>query len=279
MLIVLLGIMVVTGVAVCYRPAFIPAEEQPFYPVTASQDDTLRVIMIGDSWVHIHERLRGDSILYAMLQPKVSVPVKVMSRGRGGANSKEIYYYMFSAKGDEYPGEADRCTQPLIEQKPDYCIISAGINDVVQGKGVDFYCHNYLLILRLLLHQGIRPVVLELPTVVTNHPHDYHFFDISDENLQFLKEQITYKFGYGLAALINGADRNKVDGYRHALRLTLEKTGLIDSVLYIGINEWNPDGYRDSRQLYVVEDYMHLNLKGYYVLDSCYAAKIAEDWK
>ena len=234
--------------------------------------------MIGDSWSMFHNNLNRDSVLRAMLQKRINVPVKVRSRGKGGANSKEIYYYMFSSRTIESEHEPDRCTQPLLEEHPDYCLISAGINDACQGKGTDFYCKNYLKILRLLLHNHIRPVVLELPTVVGGGRFKVYVNDLLTDRRGYIIHKVKIRIGYKLASWYNHVQLDDVTEYRERLKNELESRGLMDSVVYISNAAWNPDGYLDKRDIYT-EDGTHLNLNGYDILDSCYADMISKDYK
>ncbi len=260
----------------CYS-VLAPAEEQQPYQVKQRQDDTLRVVVIGDSWSMFHYQLNRDSVLQSMLADKLHMPVKVLSRGKGGANSKEIYYYMFSSLTVESEQSPDMCTQPLLEEHPDYCLISAGINDAAQGKGASFFCQNYKYILRLLLYNHIRPIVLELPTVVMDNKLNFRFEDFLNENRSFAKARLKMRLGFKLASLLNGADMDTVDECRGALKMMLESTNLMDSVIYIRTMDWNPDGYKDVRGIYL-DDGTHLNLAGYNVLDSCLSEAIWKDY-
>lgn len=271
---------VVAALVACYIYAYLdisPAKELPPYQVRERHDDTLRIVMIGDSWAMFHYKLNRDSVLQSMLQKKVDVPIRVRSRGVGGANSKEIYHYMFASETIESEKELDKCTQPLLEEAPDYCLISAGINDAGQGKGPDFFCKNYIKILRLLLHNHIKPVVLELPTVIMDNKVNMVFEDFFNENRSFAWYRLKKRMGFKLTAIINGADMNHVDECRDRLRQILDETGLMDSVIFIPKTDWNKDGYRDSRRIYL-DDGTHLNLAGYDVLDSCYAEAISRDY-
>jgi len=257
---------------------FTAATMLPPYSVATRHDDTLRVVMIGDSWAMFHESLHADSVLEAMLRERLNVPVKVRSRGKGGANSKEIYYYMFASKTVESEQEPDKCTQPLLEEHPDYCLISAGINDAAQGKGASFLCQNYENILSLLLFNHIRPVVLELPTVLMGRNTHIPFEDFFNANRSYAMRKLRERIDFRVMAFVKGATLDDVTEYREEMKQMLLRTGLTDSVLYISIADWNPDGYEDSRNIYI-EDGTHLNLRGYHVLDSCYAETIARDYK
>ena len=111
----------------------------PYYEVMPQDDDTLRVVMIGDSWAGIHHENGLDTFLCLVLQEKVSSPVTVVSKGKGGERCRGIYQLMFS---NDSLG-----TKALFTLRPDYCIISAGINDAVANLGTLQYCHYYHKIL------------------------------------------------------------------------------------------------------------------------------------
>ncbi len=52
----------------------------------------------------------------------------------------------------------------------------------------------------------------------------------------------------------------------------------MDSVIYIPAASWNPDGWKDKRNIYT-DDHFHLNLPGYALLDSAFAANIIKDYR
>jgi hypothetical protein len=52
----------------------------------------------------------------------------------------------------------------------------------------------------------------------------------------------------------------------------------MDSVIYISAASWNPEGWKDKRKIYT-DDNFHLNLPGYALLDSAYAAAIVNDYR
>ena len=64
-----------------------------------------------------------------------------------------------------------------------------------------------------------------------------------------------------------------INEYRDAYNSLLYEHKWEDKVITIRNEDWNPLGYKDNRNLYD-EGQMHLNEKGYFVLDSCIANKI-----
>ena len=244
--------------------AFSVAQELPVYHIgPRPDDDTLRVAVIGDSWAEYHTSLECDTIFCRYAKRLTSRPVKCFSRGHSGKVTKEIYNEMFSNRTVEHSWEIDRCTQPLIEQHPDYCIIMAGINDWRLFKPKDFYVGNYRLILNLLIGNGIRPVIMEVPDVDIQYLND---------NREFYR-----RWMFDALSLLTGIDDSSVQPYRDAMRKMLQDTGLDEKVLYIPMSAWNPGGVDANPEIYL-DDRLHLNLKGYHVLDSCMAYDVVKDY-
>lgn len=261
----LLGLALYGGVFLWRLYVFhlVPAEELPMYGSKVKHnDDTLRVAFIGDSWAEYHTTLRCDTIFVKKAKLFTDKPVKCTNRGKGGAMSKEIYYYMFSSMTVESPTEPDRCTQPLIEAHPDYCVVMAGINDCIFQRPLNYFKQNYRLILRLLLHNGIRPVVMQMPRVNDVMAIDYKPWH--------------KRTPYHIRAWLLGTRSYRVPKYREALVEMLNETGLKDSVLYIPADKWGKGGWQD-RSIFSW-DAIHLHLQGYEVLDSCIASEIIKDW-
>ena len=189
-------------------------------------------------------------------------PLKVETRGKKGALSKEVYFFMYSDRTIEHAYEPDRCTQPLIEEHPNYCVIFAGINDVNYLRTLSYYTENMRLIIKLLLHNDIRPVVMEIPLV-----------DFTEAVRRKRKRDRLF---YHARSFLMGTSNYKGTNYQDALTEMLAKTKLQDSVLYISAKQWNPAGSVDTTMFLV--DRVHLNLNGYHVLDSCIATEIIKDY-
>ncbi len=225
-------------------------------------DDTLRIAFIGDSWADYHTSLRGDTMIANAARKGFTHPVKSSTRGTKGALSKEVYFYMYSDRTIEHANEPDRCTQPLLEDHPDYCVVFAGINDVTFLRPTSFYAENMQLIIQLLLRNDIRPVVMEIPMVHFKYPMPlFRFRD---------------RWFYRIRSVLMGTWNNQVEDYQHALNDMLNKTSLRDSVLYIASKQWNPEGCLDTTMF--LNDHLHLNLNGYHKLDSCIATEIINDY-
>jgi lysophospholipase L1-like esterase len=230
----------------------------PYYRLAKSQDlisdsvayttnDTLKIAFIGDSWAAYHHDY--DKELKIIFSQK-GLPAHVFSVGNVGAKSHEIYERMFST------------TKPVLMERPNYCVISAGINDAVAKLGKEYYVHHYMLILQQLLKLGIRPVVLEMPEV--------NYRAVAD------REPWTMRIRHILSSLLTGSELYGFDSYKTALIQAIKKTDMQSSIIYISADSWNAAGYQDKRGLYL-SDEIHLNAKGYAVLDSCIASEILKD--
>ena len=215
--------------------------------MTRITSDTLKIAFIGDSWAAYHHNC--DSNMESMLSDK-GLPAHVVSIGNVGAKSKDIYLRLYST------------TKPVLLELPDYCIVSAGINDAVAKMGKEFYVYHYLLILQHLMDMGIRPVVLEMP--------DVHYRAI------FGREPWTMKARHVLSSLLTGAEMYRFDSYRTSLKKAIRQHGLQDRLVYISADAWSAGGYLAHGDMYQ-SDETHLNAKGYETLDSCLASAIISD--
>ena len=243
---------------------FLVADELPFYDVgPRPNDDTLRVVVIGDSWAELHMMLKCDTLFQQYGERLTTTPIKCMTRGKSGAKSKDVYYYMFRSHTQEHSWEHDICTQPLLEQHPDYCVIMVGINDTWKKRPVSYYTGNYRLIIRLLLANDIRPVVMEMPD-----------FALKDWlNIHRKHKSYIYRF----YSIFTGVVEDDITPFRNGLREMLKDTRLGDSVLFVPADHWLPQNHHYSEEMYL-EDHVHLNYKGYHVLDSCMVSEIIDDY-
>lgn len=232
----------------------------PYYRLAKSQElvmdsivnspsDTLKIAFIGDSWAAYQQDY--DKELEIMFNQK-GLLAHVFSVGNVGAKSHEIYERMFST------------TKPILMERPEYCVISAGINDAVAKLGKEYYVHHYMLILQQLLELGIKPVVLEMPEV--------NYRAVAD------RESWTMRIRHILSSLMTGSELYGFNSYKVALIQTIKKADMQSRIIYISDDSWNAAGYQDKKGLYL-SDEIHLNAKGYEVLDSCIASEILKDIK
>ena len=222
------------------------------YKKVEHNNDTITVIFIGDSWAAYHSQY--DQNLKTSIETSINKPTNVISKGTVGAKTKTIYNKMH----DRSPSG----TKDLIKLSPDYAIVSAGINDAVAKMGTENYCYHYNLIIKELLSAGIKPIIIDMPQV------DYEEI--------YQRESIIAKIRHHISSWYTGAPLWSFDDYRIALQSLLNRNGFGKQLIYIPASEWNSEGYKDSRMLYK-EDHVHLNEKGYFLLDSCITSYIYHD--
>ena len=114
------------------------------------------------------------------------------------------------------------------------------------------------------LSAGIKPIIIDMPHV------DYRAI--------YQRESIIARIRHRISSWYTGAPLWTFDDYRETLQSLISQGEMKKQLIYIPATNWNPDGYKDSRMLYK-EDHVHLNDKGYFLLDSCIASYIYEDYK
>lgn len=226
-----------------------PAKKLNGLTVIKHNDDTIRVAYIGDSWAKGHEKVKSD--IDSIISSATGRIVEIKTAGISGLTSKQIYCSIFR----------DDFVRNIIEWGPNYCFVVAGINDTDRKLGKKFYKENMRLIIELLLENYITPVVLEIPS------YDIHF--------SFKQKSRLSKLLYLFSMLMTWSQIDCIEEYRKELNGLLEENGWNNKVITIFSKDWNPDGHKDKRNLYD-GGLMHLNAKGYHVLDSCIANKIIQ---
>ena len=240
-------------IGIILRDYYSFAEEIISSPCNTTQHhDTVTVIFIGDSWASYHSEY--DQHLKRCIESRLNKPAKVISRGTVGAKTKFIY----TAMHDDSPTG----TKELIELSPDYAVVSTGINDAVAKMGTENYCHHYNLIIKRLLSAGIKPIIIDMPQV------DYRAI--------YQRESLVARLRHRISAWYTGAPLWSFEDYRTTLQSQINQEEINNHLIYIPSSEWNSEGYMDSRHLYL-EDHVHLNEKGYFLLDSCISSKIYHD--
>ena len=76
---------------------------------------------------------------------------------------------------------------------------------------------------------------------------------------------------------VTGSSMDCRNEYRQALRAMLRKEFTPGQVLVLGYDQWPSDALHDTSDLYR-KDRIHLNGKGYALLDSCLAHIITTDY-
>ena len=220
---------------ICYNYYMPPKIQQP-YQIARHQDDTLRIAYIGDSWAALHKTY--DKRMSKMAEECLRRPVKVQSFGIGGLTSKEIYEYLFE----------DQKMKTFMLQGFDYCFISAGINDTYKKMSIDYYKTSIKGIITFMQANNIHPILLEIP--------DY------DIEKAYNHQKAARKIIRRLSMQITGSPLDCKQFFRTALdELSCNNLSIIR------YKDWNGKYADDLRMLYM-GDGMHLNSKGYGMLDS-----------
>ena len=228
-------------------PYYTPAEKQTGINIRHHHDDTIRIGYIGDSWADGHKKI--NCVIDSIVGNATGRTIEVRTAGISGLTSKNIYYSIFR----------DDSIRRVIEWGPDYCFVVAGINDSDRKMGKYYYKENMRLIIELLLENHITPVILEIPS-----------YDILSS---YKRRSRQVKLQYLISMLATCSKMDCIADYRNVYKDLIKEKGWNDSVITIFYNEWNPNGYKDDRGLYD-GGLMHLNKKGYFVLDSCISDKI-----
>lgn len=223
---------------------YTPASERAVYTCEQPQDDTLRIAMIGDSWVFLHYPY--NDTLKNLISQKTGRPVKVSAYGLCGKTSKEVYHSFFN----------DQTMQALLKQGADYCFISVGINDTYKKIGADYYAQSTSYILRFLIQNNIKAILLEIPDYDI-----YYAYEHQSTEKKFLRQ---------LSMLVTGSKLDCREDYRQALMRQMQETG-IEKQITIFQFPYSMEYYQPDR--------MHLNNKGYQLLDSCIASVLMASYE
>ena len=233
---------------------YFSTKQMSAYQTAQHEDDTLRIAYIGDSWAYMHQQ-HEQCLIPQMIKAQTHRPTMVYSYGLGGRTSKEIYEALF----------ADTHLRKLMyEQGADYCFISAGINDINKKLSIGYYQESMNNIIRFMLSNDIRPVILEIPD-----------FDVH-KAYRWLKG--SSKLLRKVSMIVNGVPMDCKQMYRDALDTLIREKGYQDKVSVIRYKSWNKDYHTDQKKLYV-RDGVHLNDYGYAVLDSIIAKEILSNIK
>lgn len=228
-------------------PYYTPAVEQKGLKFQSNHDNIIRIAYIGDSWADGHKNKR--CVIGSVIHDTLGKDVVLRTAGISGMTSKNIYYSIFK----------DDSVRSVIEWKPNFCFISAGINDADRKMGRKFYKENMKLLIEFLLNSKIVPVILEIPT-----------FDIQSS---FKRRSRKLKLVYLVSMVLTWSKMDCIEDYRNELLDLIEEQHWNKQVIIVKYEDWNVDGYKDHRGLYDA-GLMHLNEKGYLVLDTCIAQKI-----
>lgn len=229
-----------------------PAKERIAYATVQHIDDTIRIAYIGDSWAFGHSS--HSCGITKILEDSLHLPIKLETYGIGGLTSKEIYNALY---------EVDDL-RLFMEKGWDYCFISAGINDTNKKMSSSYYKLSMKCIINFLLSNHIHPIILEIP--------DYDI--IESYNRQNKLQRILRHF----SMVINNTSLDCKQDFRDALNKYIHTYSLQKDVMVINYSTWNNNYYNDLKNIYI-EDGMHLNEKGYILLDNIIAMTILKDWQ
>lgn len=247
MLFALIVLLLLVYCAYYIRPYYAPAVKQEGLNVIKHDDDTIRIAYIGDSWADGHKKVR--CVIDSIISKETQRNVEVKTAGISGLTSKNIYYGIYR----------DDSMRSAIEWGPNFCFVVAGINDTDRKMGKHYYQENMRLIIELLLNNHITPIILEIPS------YDIRF--------SYQRRNREIKIQYLVSMLLTWSAMDCIQDYRNAYKDMIRKQNWEDSVITISVDDWNPIGYKDKRGLYD-GGHMHLNERGYLVLDSCIAQKV-----
>ena len=213
------------------------AGEKDYFSSRTNPENGLQIGIIGDSWV-VRQNL--DSLLQKKLLDR-GIQSEIYSSGNPGAKTKKIYENLFEDDTEEFS------SKKVIEKKPDYCIVIAGVNDAATHVGPGFYTHHMVMIIKTLLHYNIRPVIVSLPEFGVEE-------DFNNKNI------ISSLSNRGAELVLNEGNQFKIPEYRNALSEELKNDGLDKKVIMLNFDEVSSD-YDKDRNLYA--DPLHLNKQGY----------------
>lgn len=242
-LIILLIALITTCITIGVKlySYYAPAQLRPPYRTVQHHNDTIRIAYIGDSWAFGHQFHQCKIKEY--LENELHRPVVVSSYGIGGLTSKEIYNALFELYS----------LKLFMEKGYDYCFISAGINDTYKKMSTSYYRESMDCIIQLMLTNHIHPIIQEIPDYNIKKAYE------NQKNEKKLLRQISM--------LINGTDLDCKQQFRNALDELIQEKGYQGEVSIVRYKSWNNRYKKDLKELYI-EDQMHLNEKGYSVLDS-----------
>lgn len=201
------------------------SEKFPYYSVPEDTDSTLTIGIIGDSWV---EDKGLDTLLNIMLLTD-NISGKIISAFQGSARSKLVYQNLFKDKSDHHSSKY------IIESRPDYCIVVAGVNDASGQVGPSCYSYHMSLIIKTLLHYNIKPVVITLP--------EFGIEEIPEDMTHL--EGVLWKLRNNIAAFLN--NRGEIDNiikYREDLLNELRAENIIDQVTFVDFDNVCEDYYK-----------------------------------
>lgn len=217
-----------------------------------NHDDTLRIAFIGDSWAYMHNH--NNCLISEMIEELIQRPVSIQSFGFCGFTSKEIYEHIY---------DGPDLKSFLQSRRYDYCFISAGINDTYKKMSLSYYKKSIDGLIDFFLANHIHPIILEIP--------DYNIVKA------YKNQKTEKKILRRLSMMVNSTSMDCKQEFRDALDELINEKRYKDKVSVIKYKSWNKEYKNDLKRLYI-NDGMHLNEKGYEVLDSMIAKTISHHY-
>lgn len=233
---------------------YAPPKHKTPYQIRKTDNDTIRIAYIGDSWAYMHQQ-QEQCLIPQITEEQVQSPTRVYSYGLSGKTSKEIYEALFTD---------NRLRKLMLEQGAEYCFISVGINDVNKKMSTQYYQKSMDGIIGFLLSNNIHPIILEIPDFDV-----YKAYRGLQTNRKILRK---------LSMIINDVPMDCKQIFRDALDTLVKENGYQHKVSIIRYKTWNNDYSNDQNRLYL-RDGVHLNNYGYSVLDSVIARVILTNIK
>lgn len=206
-----------------------------------NNDDTIRIAFIGDSWAYMHKS--HNCKIARKIEDSIHRPVSIYSFGICGLTSKEIYEHLI---------DDSEFKQFMQNRRYNYCIVSAGINDTYKKMSPSYYKKSLEGIIDYLLANHIHPFIIEIP--------DYNI------KKAYERQKTNKKLIRRLSMLINNTSIDCKQDFRNALNELIKERGYHGKITIVRYKSWNNNYKKDLNQLYS-NDQMHLNEKGYTILD------------
>ena len=249
----IISLIVIIGIYFCIKCYiyFSPATYYTTYNIKQHYDDTIRIAFIGDSWAMGHQYHK--CILPQILTEKLKIPIKTESYGIGGLTSKEIYIALFEVEQFKM----------FMKKGYNYCIVSAGINDTHKKMSKLYYKNNMNCIIRFLIANRIYPIILEIP--------DYNIYQA------YNNQELYMKIIQNFSMFVNSTNLNCKQQFRDALNELIKEKKYENAVNVIPFKSWNKDYLKDLETIYDINQ-IHLNERGYKLLDSVIAKEICDNY-
>lgn len=229
-----------------------PTEYQP-YTIPQERDDTLRIAYIGDSWAFMHRE--HNCLISKILKDTIHCPIIVHSYGICGQTSKDFYENMFNNPDLKHF---------LQKRSYEICFISLGINDTYKKMSTAYYQQSMNYVIRFFLANHIHPIIMEIP--------DYNI------SKSFNRQELSKKLLRRLSMYINKTPLNCKQLFRNTLDEMILRENYTKEVSIVRYMSWNEKGTKDWEMIYQ-DDGIHLNEKGYTILDSCIADYCIEQYE